>query len=272
MTLEQLTNQYGESYVLYSGDRRQVISERLIDACQDLLSRDLKSGNGKIFKFTGEHDFSEFKEKLRSHFGSKDAEMSAAELNFIFSGRKKTIEQLTYDVIPDQFENIVIEKVIAGYDNENRTLYEMLLGLSNTNPNKRPIRNSGGNNQVTFNFERLETRCKQYVEDFSVYVYGKKIVGEEYEEDILLHGNQVMATETSPEGITYTVEKSGDLPSDENAREEMLAERIQELDEMIESGEVARYEIEGFSNKTIIKTYFKVLEDYEGKFNIDTIL
>lgn len=271
MTLEQLTNQYGESYVLSSGDRRRVISERLIDACQDLLSRDLKA-DGKTFKFVGDHDFSEFKEKLRSHFGSKDAEMSAAELNFIFSGRKKTIEQLTYDVIPEQFDNIVIEKVIAGYSNESRRLYEMLLGLSNSNPAKRPIRNSGSDNQVTFNFERLEKRCKQYVKDFVVYVYGKKITGEEYEEDILLHGNQVMATETSPEGITYTVEKSGDLPSDENAREEMLAERIQELDEMVESGEVARYEIEEFSNKTIIKTYFKVFEDYEAKFNVDTIL
>ena len=269
MTLEQLTNQYSENYVLNSDDRRRVISERLIDACQDLLSRDLKAG-GKTFKFAGEHDFSEFKEKLRGHFENNDAENSAYELNFIFSGRKKTIEQLVYDVTPGQFDdNIIVEKVIAGF-NGSRPLYERL--LEHTDPTKRPIRKSGSNNQITFNFERLENRCKLHITDSVIYVYGKKIVGEEYEEEILLHGNQVMATETSPEGITYNVEKSGDLPSDASAREEIMTSRIQDLDDLVESGTIVKYNIEEFSNRTVIKTYFRLLEDYQEEFNVQSIL
>ena len=91
MTFDYLINQYGTMYVLDSADRRQVISDRLIDACQDLLSRDLRAG-GKTFKFAGQHDLSAFKPKLKNHFGGKDVEGTAAELNYIFAAREKTIE------------------------------------------------------------------------------------------------------------------------------------------------------------------------------------
>lgn len=268
MTFDYLIDQYGSNYVLSSADRRQVISDRLIDACQDLLSRDLKAG-GKTFKFTGEHDLSAFKPKLKNHFGEKDAAASASELNYIFAGREKTIEQLTYDVIPEEFEGIIIEKVIALFDG-NKSLYEELTsGYINTD---KPIFKLSPDSQVTLNFEKIAKKCQNHVKDFKINVFGKEIVGEEFEEDVLLHGNQVLATETSPEGITYNVEKSGDLPSDAAAREEIMADRIQDLDEKVTEGVIVRYEIEEFNDRTVVKTYFRVLEDYEKTFDVSNIL
>ena len=269
MTFDYLIDQYGTSYVLDSADRRRIISERLIDACQDLLSRDLKAG-GKTFKFAGQHDFSEFKPKLKNHFGGKDVVATSSELAYIFQGRDKTVEQLTYEVIPEEFEGIIIEKVIA-ISTSNKSLYNELtsFGLPTFS---RPIYNSGNDNQVTLDFEKIANKCRDLVKDFEINVFGKKVVGEEVEEEVLLHGNQVLATETSPEGITYNVEKSGDLPSDATAREEIMADRIQDLDDLVTDGVIIRYEIEEFNDRTVVKTYFRVLEDYDKTFNVSNIL
>jgi hypothetical protein len=269
MTFDYLIDQYGTSYELNSADRRQVISDRLIDACQDLLSRDLKAG-GKTFRFTGEHDFSGFKPKLKNHFGGKDVEGTAAELNYIFMGREKTIEQLTYEVIPEEFEGIIIHKVVALFKEGGKSLYEELTSGSITT--NRPIYKLSANSQVTLNFEKVAKKCQNHIENFEINVFGKKIVGEEFEEDVLLHGNQVLATETSPEGVTYNVEKSGDLPSDAAAREDIMTERIQDLEDLVSSGEIIGYEIEEFSNRTVVKTRFRILEDYEKTFNVSNIL
>lgn len=269
MTFDYLINQYGQEYTLSSVDRRQVISERLIDACQDLLSRDLKAG-GKTFKFTGQHDFSEFKPKLKSHFEDKDVIGAASELNYIFSSREKTIEQLTYDVIPEEFEGTIINRAVALFDG-NKSLYEELtsFGLPTFS---RSIYNSGDDNQITLNFEKIADKCRNYVKDFKINVFGKKVVGEEVVEEVLLHGNQILATETSPDGIIYNIEKSGDLPSDATVREEIMADRIQDLEDLVSSGEIIRYEIEELNNKTVVKTYFRILEDYEETFSVSNIL
>ena len=231
---------------------------------------DITKVQNQITAFKGEHDFSGFKPKLKNHFGEKDAAASAAELNYIFMGREKTIEQLEYDVIPEEFEDIIIHKVVALFKDGGKSLYEELTsGYINTD---KPIYKLNPDSQVTLNFEKIAKKCQNHIENFEINVFGKEIVGEEFEEDVLLHGNQVLATETSPEGITYNVEKSGDLPSDAAAREEIMADRIQDLDEKVTKGAIVRYEIEEFNDRTVVKTYFRILEDYEKTFNVSNIL
>lgn len=265
MTFDNLVSQYGEAYVLDSDARKNVISERLILACQDLLSRNLKAG-GKTFNFAGAHDFEDSIVKLYNKFDSNDVVGVAATLSHIFQARKETVEQLTYSVNPSQFQNIEVLSAIGTYKG-NKNLYDRLTDFNSVS---RPITTTG--TYIKLNFKKIKNRCEDFIKDFEINVQGKRVVGEEFEEDILMHGNQVLATETSPEGITYKVEKSGDLPSDQFLREEIMSDRIYELDDMVSSGEVIKYEINSFSNRTIIKTYFKVLEDYENTFNVGEIL
>jgi hypothetical protein len=234
MTFDNLISTFGNSYAV-SGSYNTVASN-IISACEDLLSSDLKAG-GKTFTFSGSHDFGGSISSLSSKLSENDVVGVASVISYIFQSREATIEQLTYTVKESEFQDIIILSALGGFDGED-SLYE----------------------------------CQNYVKKFKINVQGKKIEGEEYEEDILLHGNQVMATETSPEGITYNVEKSGDLPSDANAREEIMTERIQDLEDMVDSGEVVRYDIQEYSNKTVIKTYFKILSDYSDDFNVQSIL
>jgi hypothetical protein len=263
MTFDNLINTYGNSYAV-TGSYNSIAS-KVISACEDLLSSDLKAG-GKTFTFAGSHDFNESVSNLSSAFSTNDVVGVAATLSYIFSARQATVEQLTYTTKESEFQDIIVLSALGGYDG-NKKLYDELTAFNSIN---RPVTTNGS--KIVLDFTRIRNRCQDYVKDFKINVQGKKIEGEEYEEDILMHGNQVMATETSPEGITYKVEKSGDLPSDANAREEIMAERLQDLDAMVDSGEVVRYSIQEYSSRTVIKTYFKILSDYEKDFNVSNIL
>lgn len=263
MTFDNLISTFGNSYAV-SGSYNTVASN-IISACEDLLSSDLKAG-GKTFTFSGSHDFGGSISSLSSKLSENNAVGVASAISYIFQSREATIEQLTYTVKESEFQDIIILSALGGFDGED-SLYDELTSFTQIN---RPITSEGSN--IILDFTRIRNKCQNYVKKFKINVQGKKIEGEEYEEDILLHGNQVMATETSPEGITYNVEKSGDLPSDANAREEIMTERIQDLEDMVDSGEVVRYDIQEYSNKTVIKTYFKILSDYSDDFNVQSIL
>ena len=263
MTFDNLIDTYGNSYTV--SQSYNTIASNIVSACEDLLSSNLKAGN-KTFTFSGSHDFGDAISNLSDKLSDGDVVGVAGQIAYIFQNRKGTIEQLTYTVNPNDFENIIILSVRGGYDG-NKNLYDRLTDFTQIN---RPITTSGSS--IVLDFTRIRNRCQEYVEDFKINVQGQKIVGEEYEEEILLHGNQVMATETSPEGITYSVEKSGDLPSDASAREEIMASRIQDLEDLVESGVIVKYNIEEFSNKTVVKTYFRLLEDYQKEFNVQSIL
>jgi hypothetical protein len=270
-TFESLSSEYGNNYPISSYYRGNKVAGELIEACQNLLSSNLKAG-GKTFTFKGEHDFSASKNKLRTALWTDKSVVDiAAIISYLFQNSESTVEQLVYDVNENQFQNIIVLVALGTYDG-NKNLYDRLTDFNQTS-NKRPITISGGDRpEIILDFKRIEKRCEEFVKDFKINVQGKKIVGEEYEEEILLHGNQVMATETSPEGITYNVEKSGDLPSDASAREEIMASRIQDLEDLVESGTIVKYNIEKFSNKTVVKTYFRLLEDYQKEFNVQSIL
>jgi len=263
MTFDNLIDIYGNSHTV--SQSYNTVASNIISACEDLLSSNLKAGN-KTFTFSGSHDFGDSISSLSDKLSNGDVVGVAAAIAYIFQNREGTIEKLTYDANPNDFEDIIILSVRGGYDG-NKNLYHRLTDFTQVN---RPITTSGSS--IVLDFTRIRNRCQEYVEDFKIDVQGQKIVGEEYEEEILLHGNQVMATETSPEGIPYNVEKSGDLPSDASAREEIMASRIQGLEEEVELGTIVKYNIEEFSNKTVIKTYFRLLEDYQEEFNVQSIL
>lgn len=263
MTFDNLIDIYGNSYTV--SQSYNTVASNIISACEDLLSSNLKAGN-KTFTFSGSHDFGDSISSLSDKLSNGDVVGVAAQIAYIFQNRKGTIEQLTYTVNSNDFENIIILSVRGGYDGNNN-LYNRLTDFTQIN---RPITASGSS--IVLDFTRIRNRCQEYVKDFKIDVQGQEIVGEEYEEEILLHGNQVMATEISPEGITYNVEKSGDLPSDASAREEIMTSRIQDLEDLVESGVIVKYNIEEFSNKTVVKTYFRKLEDYQKEFNVQSIL
>jgi len=270
-TFASLSSGYGNNYPISSYYRGNKVAGELIEACQNLLSSNLKAG-GKTFTFKGEHDFSASKNKLRTALWTDKSVVDvAAIISYLFQNSESTVEQLVYDVNENQFQNIMVLSVIGTYDG-NKNLYDRLTDFNEV-PNKRPITRSGGDRpEIILDFKRIEKRCEEFITDFKVNVQGKKIVGQEYEEEKLYHGNQVMATETSEDGVTYNVEKSGDLPGDVETRKEILAQRRQDFDALIESGDIVKYTIDEYSQRTIIKTYFNVLEDYEKDFNVQTIL
>lgn len=263
MTFDNLISTYGDSYAVT--ESYNSIASGIISACEDLLSSDLKAG-GKTFTFSGSHDFGDSIPALADKLSGNDVVGVASTLSYIFQSRKATIEQLTYTTKESEFQDIIVLSALGGYD-DDKSLYDELTSFNSIN---RPISTNGS--VIILDFTRIRNKCQNYVKKFKINVQGKKIEGEEYEEDVLLHGNQVMATETSPEGITYKVEKSGDLPSDAAAREEIMAERIQDLDAMVDSGEVVRYNVQEYSSKTVIKTYFKILSDYGKDFEVQSIL
>lgn len=263
MTFDNLINTYGDTYTVTGS--YDSVATNIVSACQDLLSSNLKAGD-KTFTFSGNHDFSGAVSGLSDKISSGDVIGVASAISYLFQNRKETIAELTYSVKESDFQGIIVLSVRGGY-NGNKNLYDRLTDFTQI---KRPISLSGSN--IVFDFTKVKNRCEQYVESFKINVQGQRIVGEEYEEDVLLHGNQILATETSPEGITYNVEKSGDLPSDEAARQEMMITRIEDLEDLVSTGSVKRYSIDELTDRTIVKIYFNKLEDYDKSFNVQSIL
>ena len=261
MTFDQLVNEYGDTFTV-SSSYSQVAND-IISACADLIKSSLIA-NGKRFNFIGEVDESSVSNNLRIALLDGNVVSCAASITPLFQS-ENAVKNFIYDYNEQDFDDILVLSVRGLYSG-NKNLYDELTSFSSIS---RPITVS--DSKIVISPKKIKEKCVNYMEDFKIRIDGKKIVGESYEEDILLHGNQVLKTITEG-NITYNIEKSGDLPSDENLREDMLLEIIESLDQQVSSGEVSRYEVMRYDNKTLVKTYFKELEEYNKEFSVNSII
>jgi hypothetical protein len=261
MTFDDLIDKYGETFSV-SSSYSQVAND-IVSACDDLIKRVLVA-EGKKFKFIGELEFSSSIESLAVALRDANLVNCAASISPLFQS-ENAIKNFIYSYDNQDFENILVLS-IRGLYNGDKNLYDELTSFSSSS---RPI--TINDSKIVINPKMIKEKCVNHIESFKINVNGKKIVGESYEEDILLHGNQILRTEVE-DNITYNIEKSGDLPADKEARENMILKIIEKLNQQVSLGEVSRYEVVKQNRKTLIKTYFKELEDYNVEFNVDTII
>ena len=264
MTFDKLIETYEESYIVTSS--HSTVAENIILACEDLIARSLKTSNDKTFNFIGEIENSGAKENLKNALSSGNVVSACSTIDPIFTS-KKSAKNFIYEHISEEFNNIIVLSSI-GLFKGSKKLYDELASF-NKEGSKRPITSSGSN--IIIRPKLIKEKCEDYIKSFKMSVNGKIIVGEYFEEDVLMHGNQVIGTATEG-NITYNIEKSGDLPSDKHARDSILFTLIEGLDQRVDSGEVSKYEVIEGSGKTIIKTYFNELDDYNQELTVNSIL
>lgn len=265
---QYLIDNYGERYTVPKDSAVQdEVAGLLSQAVRKQAISNLELKNGDIAIYVGpEPDYGmALKSKIKSSLQNVDVDGIVGAIAYRFQNELE-VRKFKYDLdIPD----VDILSCIGTFSGEY-TLYDRLAKYT-YGRNQRPITKNSGGGKIILDFYKIRAEIQKYMKDFTVNVEGKKLIGTEYDEDILLHGNQIISTQTSEQGITYNIEKSGDLPSDPDQRRFMLDSIITDMDIKIISGEIQDYSIDEYSNKTIIRLYFKVLEDYSEKFEVSSL-
>jgi len=251
-----LIQTYGEEYSVPPDDIDSIAGE-LSQAVRKLVMADLKlSGFDNIIYWDSEEiGGSELKRKIKDSIKNKKPDEIRGHINYLFSSNYAFENYYKYRI---EIEDVDI-LLCKGTPKSVKSVYDMLEGYIGLNTI---------GTRIKFNFFKMQQQLQKFMKTIDISVEGKKDIGVDIDVDELLHGNQVIETLTE-NGITFNIEKSGDLPSDPNERKIIIDSMREDLNKLKNDGVIINYEINEFANKTNIKTYSKKLQDFSKVYDVN---
>jgi len=269
-----LIEEYGEEHIL-NEDEHEEIADLLSQAVLKFVMADLKLKNHNFnAMWSGETIETEgLKNKIKKSMDELKPFDIASHINYFFSSEFAMKNYYTYSVnVPGV--NILYQKGTSK-DGQDTSIYRRLTDVQSYMSFSgfelvRPIGRDYTRTRIRLYYKLIRDEIKQFMKRVKVTVQGQKEVGLIEDVDILVHGNVVMETLTE-NGITFDVEKSGDLPKDINERKTMIDNMIVDLEKLKQDGDIVDYTINEGSSKTIIKTFSKKLEDFNKEYSVEDI-
>ena len=264
-----LIQTYGEQHILKKEEHDE-IAGLLSQAVRKLVMADLNLKN-QDFKAMWIGDYIEggpLKSKIKESMDNLKTDDIAGHINYLFSSEYAIKNYYTYSVnVPGV--NILYQK---GAPKDENKVYDRLtrsrVVFTPTYEFVKPIDTNPGRTRIRLFYKEIEKEIKQFMKKVTINVEGKKEVGLEEDKDIVLHGNQVMETVTE-NGITYNIEKSGDLPNDPDERKIMIDNMRSDLESLKSDGSIVNYTIDEYNQRTVVKIFSKKLQDFSKEYEVD---
>lgn len=262
---DDLRNEYGDRYTVNQDDRDK-FAGYLTQAVKKMIKADLKLNNGMTAFYAGDdlnETSSPLKRKIKESIKNVEPFKIAEHINFYFHDPTAIQKIFKYEM---NIQNVEILSCIGTATTEDK-VYDL---LTEGDRNDRAISNNSSGSKIILDFKKIQRTLRQRLKSFEINVEGKKDIGLDVDVDELMHGNQVIETRTE-NGITYNIEKSGDLPEDNESRKQMIDDMIIDLEDKKTSGDIVDYSVNEMQKKTIVKVKFKKLEDYSKVFTVSSL-
>lgn len=263
---QYLIDEYGEVHTVKEDDIDRVAG-LVSQAVRKLVMADLNLKN-QDFKATWAGDYIEgggLKRKIKESMEAVKPMEIAGHINYYFASEYAIKNYYNYTVDIEDV-NVLYCK---GMPKDTKSVYTRLitptLSTSGLSFFSKPIDKNFGGGKIVFEYKKMRDEIQRFMKKVEVQVEGQKEVGTEEDVDVLLHGNQVMETLTE-NGITFNVEKSGDLPKDRSERKTMIDNMKSDLDGLKSDESIVNYSINEQANKTVVKIVSKKLEKFSKKY------
>jgi len=266
---DDLIEEYGEVHFLKEEEHDE-IAGLLSQAVRKYVMADLKL-DGQDFNAMWAGDYIEggpLKAKIKESMDALKPIDIIGHINYYFNSEYAIKNYYAYSVdVPGV--NVLYEK---GTLKSDKNIYNRLrtprLIFTTTYEFIEPIDLNAYGTRIVLLYKEIKKEIEAFMKEVKLSVEGQKEVGLEEDKDVLLHGNQVMETLTE-NGVTFDVEKSGDLPKDPDERKTMIDNMRSDLESLKSDESIVNYTINEYNQRTVVKIFSKKLQDFSEEYSVD---